>query len=460
MRGPCTLLAALNAAVTTAYDPCDDLGLPLAREGEYVRPAEYAARITKFFETNNYTRSVPRYLDHVPGLVFANAEEFRHNCPQLLLLCLLLDVERSLEATYASVFTDGATHLLSTAQRRWDEYARLRSSDPIVISHAERFPMSWLGWPIDEGERRARAYYSRITSTLDDPRKREEFFRLLYKMGDAPLMDELWEAGLHDVMDALASITGIEYFPYGGTLLALVERDIDILIGVNSPADWSNRVAFDLATALTDERGWMGCYQKASIPLDAMVAGIPYRKDLLQCLKTQHDGQLLLADFASYIIVNSSTMGAHSYFQRGCSNDGRCATVEFLSNNASASNNVNLVYPFGSCRAYNRTVQCPRRPLDFTRAFHKLGQHDCLAIPSLFSRDQRDPRNADFGLRGLTSHDVSIIRRIAEDLQSGGYASMREELESARCVEVQKALKPNITCIGCGVSLQQYVTTA
>ncbi|KAF4740865.1 hypothetical protein FOZ63_026504 [Perkinsus olseni] len=351
--------------------------------------------------------------------------------------------------------------------------------------------MSWLGWPIDEAERRARvgnalvqalqycvqAYYTRISSTLDDPRKREEFFRLLYEMGDAPLMDEPWEAGLHDVMDALASITGIEYFPYGGTLLALVrygartgdlsedkkdvvERDIDILIGVNSPADWSNRVAFDLATELTDERGWMGCYQKASIPLDAMVAGIPYRKDLLQCLKTQPDGQLLLADFASYIIVNSSTTGAHSYFQRGCSNDGRCATVEFLSNNVSASNNVNLVYPFGTCRAYNRTVQCPRRPLEFTRAFHELGQHDCLAIPSLFSRDQRDPRNADFGLRGLTPHDVSIIRRIAEDLQSGGYASMREELESDRCLEVQKALKPNITCIGCGVSLQQYVTTA
>ncbi|KAF4696851.1 hypothetical protein FOZ60_014612 [Perkinsus olseni] len=449
MRGPYTLWATLNAAVTTANDPCDDLGLPLAREGEYVRPAEYAARITKFFETNNYTRSVPRYLDHVPGLVFANAEEFRHNCPQLLLLCLLLDVERSLEATYASVFTDGATHLLSTAQRRWDEYARLRSSDPIVISHAERFPMSWLGWPIDEAERRARAYYTRISSTLDDPRKREEFFRLLYEMGDAPLMDEPWEAGLHDVMDALASITGIEYFPYGGTLLAL----------------------------------------KASIPLDAMVAGIPYRKDLLQCLKVglwpettetmsclRHNltASSSWQTFASYIIVNSSTTGAHSYFQRGCSNDGRCATVEFLSNNVSASEqrqscvslrNVSGLQPDSSVpkaapRSETNAPNSIHHGPQFTRAFHELGQHDCLAIPSLFSRDQRDPRNADFGLRGLTPHDVSIIRRIAEDLQSGGYASMREELESDRCLEVQKALKPNITCIGCGVSLQQYVTTA
>eukprot|EP00439_Symbiodinium_sp_Y106_P043447 s1133_g5.t1 len=132
------------------------------------------------------------------------------------------------------------------------------------------------------------------------------------------------------------------------------------------------------------------------------------------------DGEALQTGFCECEHLIATTIDGF-FTENGCSCTGRAFTLE-------------NVLPLQSCRFYEQTAPCPRRPAAYLAELYPTGR--CFAIPTVTEyRAPNDARNSRLiteamrGRKGLNASDVHLLRRTAAKLHKGGHASFLEEFE-------------------------------
>lgn len=380
-------------------------------------------------------------------------------CPQAVMQALLLHMEallvdiytrsgQSREQQLSSFRESAAVHAEYVALERW-----LRG----VFGGA---PPPDLGWPLERGFGRVQRYYDMLWEDVHDS---EDTWSIMEQPGE--ISDELYHAALDDVAAVLGALD-VEWWPCRGTLIALlrhgrrsgllsgglldvVERDIDVMLGVQDEADW--QWIGEAIERKLREKGWDRCWSKTSAEHGSPFRDV-VRKDLLYCVRTSPAYMLL--DVTSYV---AGAPGPHVFVHRVCGAaastcaDGACGAAP-ASFDAGQGCVVpgglgplrpgggllrkESIYPFAKCLAGDITVPCPRRPLDTIHAMVHSGlEAGCIALPTVCGRDPEDPwtrRLAEVGLRG---EDVWLLRERSAGLDVMGFQSMTPYFENCSILE-------------------------
>ncbi|CAJ1384290.1 unnamed protein product [Effrenium voratum] len=253
------------------------------------------------------------------------------------------------------------------------------------------------------------------------------------------ISDDLYHTALQDVADVLGALS-LEWWPCRGTLIALlrhgarsgslsrglvdvVERDIDLMIGVSSEADWQPTGRAIEAQLL--KKGWDRCWTKSSAKFgsDWQFAA---RRDLLYCVRTRPAYMML--DVTSYITSEEG----YVYVHRLCKPDGASGAsgasachVPRLGplQGADGSLPKAAIYPLKRCLAKDQAVPCPSRPLETIQAMRHSGlETSCIALPD--TKGRQDEASRHLARAGLQAEDLRILKERSAELDRRGFQSM------------------------------------
>lgn len=358
-------------------------------------------------------------------------------CPLALMQALVLQIETLLVSVYQGTAENRNAHMsaLSEASVLNAEVDLLRKW---LVATLPGMDVESIGaWPIKRGFKRCHRYYDIL---WDDVHDSKETWAIMEQPGD--ISDELYHAALRDVADVLDSLGGeVDWWPCRGTLIALmrhgarsgslsrgfvdvVERDIDVMLGIASEAAWI-MVERVIEQRLRDA-GWDRCWGKTSAD-GASFNSDETRRDLLYCVRTSP--AYVLLDVTSYI---NGAPGDNVFVHRVCPREGDA-------NNCTVPADVgplrhgggilrkDAIYPLARCRAgEDLAVPCPRDPLVTIRAMAHSGlDAGCVALPDVKARSPEEESTRQLqAAGGLCAEDVGILRERSSWLHGMGFQSM------------------------------------
>lgn len=259
------------------------------------------------------------------------------------------------------------------------------------------------------------------------------------------ITDEAHQQALEDVKEVMEEAGVQDWFPYCGTLVALlrhgqragtlatgrdvVDHDVDVMVGVESEMAWL-MLRWTINMKLRD-RGWDTCFGRTSV--DAPDVGSKEyrmaREDLILCTRQK---PAISLDIGSYII------GGHQvvYAQRFCDHVG-CYIPRDVGTFRTGKGFIrkSSIYPLGRCKAGHLSVPCPRKPLDVLRVVMPGWNftEQCLALPDVAQRRLRGFSDDEQWIRqSLQPEDVEVLQQRAAELEAQGYMSMAPYFSSCR----------------------------
>ena len=372
-------------------------------------------------------------------------------CPPAILQAMLLQSERLLLSIYRNSAQSADVHAA-----QFSEASQLNLEFNVVHSWLEQhLPMDGMrdwGWPLREGWRRVQRYYDLLWQDVYD--SHEAWAKMEGKTPD--VSDEVYHQLLFEVAEVLEALEA-EWWPCRGTLIALlrhgarsgplssgkvdvVDTDIDLMVGVQSEEDFDQLGRSVEARLL--QRGWDRCWTKSSAE-----SGLPeqfaMRRDLLYCMRRDPYMMLDVTSYVTgvqpvvpYVFVHrlcesmlapggSGSTGSLPALPAGRRLGSFCRVAEVgpLRQNRGILNRDSL-YPLRKCRALDRTVPCPSKPLDTLLAMSHSGlSAKCIALPDTRGRSE-DHFTRQLSEEGLDSEDVYILQARAQHLDSQGFQSM------------------------------------
>jgi len=395
--------------------------------------------------------------------ILARKTEVVKVCPQAVMQALVMRIDALLVNVYIGSTDGRGDHFASLreAATRQAELDLLRQwlASIVGIREHEISELN-LDWPIVWGEKRCKRYYDIL---WDDVRGSKDAWAAMERPGD--ITDEQYHAALDSVASVLDAF-GVEWWPCRGTLIAflrhgrrsgrlsrglvdVVERDIDLMLGVPSASEWY-RTAKNIERKLI-LNGWDKCWTKESVDSDSPLFPI-VRRDLLYCVRTSP--AFMLVDVTSYVFGEP---GPDVFVHRICST-GDGALVDGGNAAGGATPMIcevpqdvgplrhgggrlrkDAIYPLARCRAADIEVPCPSQPLETIRAMVHTGlDASCIALPSTHGRDLEDPLNQRLRTTGLCADDVRILRERSARLDAMGYLSMLPYFDN--CTKLEAVL--------------------
>ena len=412
--------------------------------------------------------------------------DLRMNCS---LQAMLLQSERLLVSIYTSSAQSADVHA-----KQFSEASQLNLEFNVLYAWLQDRLETNMGnvsdsrawsraWPLETGLRRTQRYYDLLWQDVYD--SQEAWAR----MSESPdfISDSMYHQLLKEVAEVFQGLK-IEWWPCRGTLIALlrhgarsgrlaggkvdmVDRDIDVMLGVDSEEDFEQKGKLIEAELLS--KGWDRCWTKSSVQ-----AGHEFqfelRRDLLYCV---HTDPYMMLDVTSYItfqvhdVPPSSPSHPYIFVHRVCENQkaeaaeaaeavehglkncpacpaagtlhGKRCVVPRLGplENAGGILAREAVYPLKSCWASTHSVPCPSKPLDTIIAMSHSGlSTSCIALPDTKGRSD-DPFTKQLAQEGLSADDVQILKARARQLDSQGFQSMLPYFANCSHKAVAKVLQ-------------------
>lgn len=343
--------------------------------------------------------------------------------------------------------------------RQWASFPKPKKNRSTSFSHGVFFQSlgTWCTceepsvedlWPLRVGWKRVQRYYDLLWQDVYDS---EDTWEIMESPGE--ISDELYHQALHDVADVLDDLAQqkelLEWWPCRGTLIALmrhgarsgelvhgvdvVERDIDVMVGVASEDHWL-QLGRLIETALL-QRGWDRCWTKQSAS-EATGLQRSTRKDLLYCVR--RTPAYVMLDVTSYV---SDEALDDVYIHRICDGTDSC-WIPAVGPLQQAAGRLakSAIRPLQRCLAQDRPVPCPNRPLETIKAMSHSGLSPrCIALPDKALQPPGQPAGAagaagaaaggpggspESGEVPLQLEDVELLRSRALDLDRRGFQSM------------------------------------
>ncbi|CAK8998424.1 Ankyrin repeat domain-containing protein 54 [Durusdinium trenchii] len=327
-----------------------------------------------------------------------------------------------------------------------------------------------VGWPLKIGWKRVQRYYDLLWQDVFDSEHTWEAMERRQEQEE--ISDEFYHKAFAEVADALEDLS-LDWWPCRGTLIAflrhgarsgelsggidVVERDIDIMVGVKSESEWYS-TGRSLEDALL-KKGWDRCWAKSSSSNTSKYQKYQFsmRRDLLYCVRTEP--AYIMLDVTSYISTRD-----YIYVHRVCENHGsalqariskrrrmqseklrcffpRVGPLQHALDARGAVLEIGAVYPLRKCLANDRAVPCPNRPLNTIQAMtHSALSDKCIALPDKALKakvtkeeGQALPAQAAWptptavrrlGALGLVLEDVRTLQERSARLDQMGFQSM------------------------------------
>ena len=183
--------------------------------GNFTVLEDLPIHVNEFYRTNNFSL-IPPEFDHLLRTLQHHSEAFLETCPAAVVLEHLVDMEVRL-VLFARSLEDGAgTSELIKVQEIWKEYNRLRETLADRLSD----PWTLAVWPIQQGEKRIVKYFNDLWP--DEKEQGTHFYAELHTSGRLPVSDADWKTHFEEVVWALRESGATEFWPYGGSLIALL----------------------------------------------------------------------------------------------------------------------------------------------------------------------------------------------------------------------------------------------
>lgn len=408
-----------------------------------------------------YASGAPRFpQDGYLAAIMNHKHHVSKVCPHAVMQALLLRIEALLLQIYTQPAQSRDQHLAS-----FSEAATLHSHFT-ALTHWLRFVLRSesspeLGWPLSRGEKRVQRYYDMLWGDVYDS---ADTWAMMEQPGS--ISDELYHAAFAEVASVLGGL-GLEWWPCRGTLIALlrhgwrsgnlsrglvdvVERDIDVMLGVDTEAAWPS-LAAEIERQLR-VLGWDQCWAKSSAEFESSLRDT-LRRDLLYCIRTS-PGYMLL-DITSYI---KDTPGPYVFVHRVCNDARREGGMAFnhsliAGEGCYVPTNIgplrggggllrrDSILPPTQCCAGKLSVPCPRRPLETIEAMVHSGlEASCISLPTTRGRDPDDPWTQRLQEAGLRAEDVRVLRERSARLEARGCRSMGPYFDGcSRLAEIMAA---------------------
>ena len=315
-------------------------------------------------------------------------------------------------------------------------------------------------WPLRTGWRRVQRYYDLLWQDVYDS---EKTWEIMESPGD--ISDDLYHEAFNEVADVLDNLSHLnfvsEWWPCRGTLIALlrhgarsgelsygvdvVERDIDVMVGVFSEEQW-HYTAPAIETALLS-KGWDRCWTKQSAS-EASGHQFSTRRDLLYCVRMKPAYMML--DVTSYI---STPDVNYVYVHRICQDQSDQSQLScFIPRLGPLQHGDGIlhrsaIHPMKRCLAKDRSVPCPSRPLETIQAMTHSGlSANCIALPDKklkalegfegpfeYGVEHDEHENVEMVLE-----DVQILRQRSAQLDRMGFQSMSPYFDNCSTLPSRK----------------------
>ena len=303
-------------------------------------------------------------------------------------------------------------------------------------------------WPLRVGWKRVQRYYDLLWQDVYDS---EETWEIMETPGD--ISDDLYHEAFNEVADVLDNLSAehpelSEWWPCRGTLIALlrhgarsgvlrngvdvVERDIDLMLGVASEDHW-HLLGRAIEVALL-QKGWDRCWTKQSAS-EASNVQFSTRKDLLYCVRMQPAYMML--DITSYISGPD-----YIYIHRICDETGCFVPAVGPLQHANGLLPRSAIHPIQQCLAKDRAVPCPNEPLETIKAMSHSGlSPKCIALPD--KPLQPFDEAGDAGSGGpLQLEDVELLRQRSAELDGKGFLSMTPYFDHCEKETLENETRP------------------
>ncbi|CAE8625722.1 unnamed protein product [Polarella glacialis] len=437
-------------------DNCAGTGFHVSPSNEFVRLEEFRALAVDFYGSGAPKLAPGSYAEQIMNVVLQHDRRIAAVCPLAVLQALLLRSEMLMLGVYTNSAQSQDLHALhfSEASKKNLQYTALEQWIKSVLGG----PLPDLGWPLAKGWGRMMRYYDLLWTDVYDS---EDAWAVMEQPGQ--ISDDQYHDALADVAKVLGGL-GVEWWPCRGTLIALlrhggrsgrlsrglvdvVERDIDVMLGVHDEEDWE-QTGRAIERGLL-EAGWDRCWTKPSADLSSDYR-YAVRRDLLYCVRLKP--AYVLLDITSYI---AGAEVPYVFVHRVCeepgvsdaladggvvAGDGCAAPVR--TGPLQHGGGVLLkdaIHPMGRCRAAGMSISCPNKPLDTVQAMVHSGlDAGCIALPTAKGREAEDPWTRRLQVEGLRAEDVRILRERSQRLDALGFQSMTPFFES--CVGLENII--------------------
>lgn len=428
---------------------------PGAGEPDFMVMEEIRSIATGFYESGAPVLN----MDTLLMSVLQQQQRISTVCPTAVLQANLLRAEMLLLEIYTNSADSSGQHavLFSEASRLNYEYSILHQwLEALLGSEATR------GWPLAQGFRRVQRYYDLLWQDVYDSR---DAWAIMEEPG--LITDDLYHSAMDEVAEVFGSMA-LEWWPCRGTLIAflrhgsrsgplsrglvdVVERDIDVMIGVADEDEWEyvgKNIELELKAL-----GWSRCWTKASAELGSRLQFV-VRKDILYCVRLEPVYMML--DITSYI---TGTSEPYVFVHRVCGpaaekpDDGRQTRVLAAGPGCAVAGDIGplrygggvlgkgSIHPLARCRARSIAVPCPRQPLETIRAMAHSGlDPGCIALPDPRGREPSDPWTKRLSDEGLRAEDVEILKQRSAQLDQLGFKSMTPFFGNCSTLEFLPAL--------------------
>lgn len=411
-------------------------GMTFYTTAETLTLDDFRMQIAAYYESETAAIGPSTVFD----FIWPRRVEIAGKCPHAVLQVIVLRIEKLLLGIYTNSAHSRNKHLsaFGEASDLHYEAQALEAWTSSTLGIEGETPR--LGWALERGWERVRKYYDLLWS---DVYQSGDDWSTMENPGETT--DAIYHASFDEVAKVLTSLE-VEWWPCRGTLIAMlrhgkrsgplsrglvdvVERDIDIMLGVPDEKAWV-RVSRVIQRELI-QLGWDRCWTKTSANLSSSHRDA-VRRDLLYCMRLSP--AYMLVDISSYI---TGAPGTDVFIHRFCgglaveenSLDDQ-GTCEILKHIGPLQHNGGLlpksaIHPLGRCRAAGISVPCPSKPLETIKAMIHSGLNaGCVALPTTVGRDAVEFYTRRLQESGLTAEDVRILKSRSARLDASGFMSM------------------------------------